>query len=158
MINPPIGAIETAQAAKDHDHYAQPVEGKWRGRGVASGILDQRHRPGMCHRQPQLRWHGQPDHWLDGHRRALARQRRSSSREVLGIPVEDVNPQVGDTDAIGYTSMTGGSGAAFKTGWASYEAAQDVKRQMIDRAAFAVGDQRRRDRARRRRLPAQVRP
>ena len=32
--------------------------------------------------------------------------------------------------------MTGGSGAAFKTGWASYEAAQDVKRQMIDRAAM----------------------
>ncbi len=31
--------------------------------------------------------------------------------------------------------MTGGSGVAFKTGWASYEAAQDVKRQMIERAA-----------------------
>ena len=56
--------------------------------------------------------------------------------EVLGIPVESVNPQVGDTESIGYTSMTGGSGAAFKTGWASYEAAQDVKRQMIARAAL----------------------
>ena len=56
--------------------------------------------------------------------------------EVLGIPAEDVNPQVGDTDSIGYTSMTGGSGAAFKTGLASYEAAQDVKRQMIERAAL----------------------
>jgi CO/xanthine dehydrogenase Mo-binding subunit len=55
--------------------------------------------------------------------------------EVLGIPVEDVSPQVGDTDTIGYTSMTGGSGAAFKTGWASYEAAQDVKRQLLQRAA-----------------------
>ena len=31
--------------------------------------------------------------------------------------------------------MTGGSGVAFKTGWASYEAAQDVKQQMINRAA-----------------------
>jgi CO/xanthine dehydrogenase Mo-binding subunit len=56
--------------------------------------------------------------------------------EVLGIPVETVNPQVGDTDTIGYSSVTGGSGAAFKTGWASYEAAQDVKRQMIERAAM----------------------
>ena len=55
--------------------------------------------------------------------------------EVLGIPVENINPQVGDTDTIGYTSMTGGSGGAFKSGWASYEAAQDVKRQMIERAA-----------------------
>ena len=56
--------------------------------------------------------------------------------EVLGIPVENVNPQVGDTDSIGYTSMTGGSGAAFKTGWASFEAAEDVRRQMIERAAL----------------------
>ena len=55
--------------------------------------------------------------------------------EVLGIAAEDVNPQVGDTDSIGWTSMTGGSGVAFKTGWACYEAAQDVRRQMINRAA-----------------------
>ena len=53
--------------------------------------------------------------------------------EVLGIPVENINPQVGDTETIGYTSMTGGSGGAFKTGWASYEAAQDVKRQLLMR-------------------------
>jgi CO/xanthine dehydrogenase Mo-binding subunit len=50
--------------------------------------------------------------------------------------VEDVNPQVGDTESIGYTSMTGGSGAAFKTGWACYEAGRDVKRQMLERAAL----------------------
>ena len=69
---------------------------------------------------------------IGGTRPAAAQQ----FAEVLGIPVEDVSPQVGDTESIGYTSMTGGSGAAFKTGWASYEAAQDVKRQMIDRAAL----------------------
>jgi CO/xanthine dehydrogenase Mo-binding subunit len=69
---------------------------------------------------------------IGGTRPAAAQQ----LAEVLGIPVEDVNPQVGDTQSIGYTSMTGGSGAAFKTGWASYEAAQDVKRQMISRAAL----------------------
>ena len=55
--------------------------------------------------------------------------------EVLGIAAEDVKPTVGDTDSVGWTSMTGGSGVAFKTGWACYEAAQDVKRQMIERAA-----------------------
>ena len=64
--------------------------------------------------------------------------------EVLGIAAEDVKPQVGDTDSVGFTSMTGGSGVAFKTGWACYEAAQDVRRQMIERAAkiwdVAVGD------------------
>jgi len=41
---------------------------------------------------------------------------------------------VGDTDSW-ITSTTGGSGATFKTGWACYEAASDVKRQMIERAA-----------------------
>jgi xanthine dehydrogenase molybdenum-binding subunit len=55
--------------------------------------------------------------------------------EVLGIPIEDVNPSVGDTDSVGFTSNTGGSGVTFKTGWASYEAAQDIKRQMCARAA-----------------------
>ena len=55
--------------------------------------------------------------------------------EVLGLAAEDVAPAVGDTNSIGWTSMTGGSGVAFKTGWASYEAAQDVKQQMINRAA-----------------------
>ena len=55
--------------------------------------------------------------------------------EVLGISVEDVIPSVGDTESVGFTSNSGGSGATFKTGWATYEAAQDVKRQMIARMA-----------------------
>jgi CO/xanthine dehydrogenase Mo-binding subunit len=59
--------------------------------------------------------------------------------EVLGIPVESVRPSVADTDSIGYTSTTGGSSATFKTGWACYEAAQDVKRQLVDRAATIWG-------------------
>ncbi len=54
---------------------------------------------------------------------------------MLGIPVEDVNPSVGDTDSIGFTSTTGGSNTTFKTGWAAHEAAQDVVRQMRERAA-----------------------
>ena len=69
---------------------------------------------------------------VGGSRPAVAQQ----LAEVLGIPVTDVNPQVMDTDSIGYTSNTGGSGVAYKTGWAAYEAAQDVKRQLIDRAAL----------------------
>jgi len=55
--------------------------------------------------------------------------------EVLGIAAEDVRPQVGDTDSVGFSSGAGGSGVTFKTGWAAYEAAQDVKRQLIERAA-----------------------
>ena len=134
-INPIIGAIETAQAAKDHSHYAESLEGKWRGRGVASGFWINGAGPACA--TANLNYDGTVNLIIGsmdigGTRPAAAQQ----FAEVLGIPVEDVNPQVGDTDTIGYTSMTGGSGAAFKTGWASYEAAQDVKRQMIDRAAL----------------------
>ena len=135
IINPPIGAIETAQAVKDHPHYAESVEGKWRGRGVASGFWINGSGPACA--TANLNYDGTVNLTIGsmdigGTRPAAAQQ----FAEVLGIPVEDVNPQVGDTDTIGYTSMTGGSGAAFKTGWASYEAAQDVKRQMIGRAAL----------------------
>ena len=55
--------------------------------------------------------------------------------EVLGMAAEDVHPKVGDTDSVGFSSGAGGSGVTFKTGWASYEAAQDVKRQLVARAA-----------------------
>lgn len=56
--------------------------------------------------------------------------------EALGISANDVRPVVGDTDMVGYTDVTGGSRVTFATGWAAYEAAQDIKRQMIARAAF----------------------
>jgi CO/xanthine dehydrogenase Mo-binding subunit len=55
--------------------------------------------------------------------------------EALGIRAEDVRPVVGDTETVGYTDVTGGSRVTFATGWAAYEAAQDIKRQMIARAA-----------------------
>jgi CO/xanthine dehydrogenase Mo-binding subunit len=55
--------------------------------------------------------------------------------EVLGIAAEDVHPTVVDTDLIGYTDVTGGSRVTFSTGYAAYEAAQDINRQMAERAA-----------------------
>src|SRR5262245_1301982 len=55
--------------------------------------------------------------------------------EVLGITYDAVRPSVGDTESIGFTSTTGGSSATFKTGWACYQAAHDVKGQIIERAA-----------------------
>ena len=73
---------------------------------------------------------------IGGTRTAVSQQ----FAEVLGIPVEDIMPQIGDTDSIGYTSNTGGSSVAFKSGYAAYEAAHDVKRQLIERAARGVGD------------------
>ena len=135
VVNPVIGAIETAQAAKDHDHYSSSLEGPNRGRGVASGFW--MNGSGAACATANVNYDGTVNLTIGtvdigGTRPAAAQQ----LAEVLGIPVEDVNPHVGDTEEIGYTSMTGGSGGAFKTGWASYQAAQDVKNQMIERAAL----------------------
>ena len=135
MVNPVIGAIETAEAALNHDHYSTPLEGPYRGRGVASGFWVNGSGPACA--TANVNYDGTVSLTIGsvdiGGTRPAAAQHVA---EVLGIPVEDVNPHIGDTEEIGYTSMTGGSGAAFKTGWASYEAAQDIKRQMIDRAAL----------------------
>ena len=134
LVNPSIGCIETAEAARDHDHYSTASDGPYRGRGVASGFWINGTGPACA--TANVHYDGTVSLVIGsmdigGTRPAAAQQ----FAEVLGIPVEDVIPQVGDTESIGYTSMTGGSGAAFKTGWASYEAAQDVKQQMIGRAA-----------------------
>src|SRR5438093_4408534 len=129
-----VGFVETLQAAKDHPHYSAPLQGPYRGRGVASGFWGNGTGPSsaLAIVNPDGRVklvEGSPD--IGGTRASVSQQ----LSEVLGIPIEEVNPSVGDTDSVGFTSNTGGSGVTFKTGWASYEAAQDIKRQMCARAA-----------------------
>ena len=134
VTNPRIGCIETAEAAKAHEHYSTPLEGPNRGRGVASGFWMNGAGPACATASVN------PDGTVNlvigtmdiGGSRATAAQQFA---EELGIPAEDVNPQVGDTESIGFSSMAGGSSVTFKTGWACYEAAWDVKRQMLARAA-----------------------
>ena len=130
-----IGYIETLQAAKEHEHYNTPLTGPNRGRGVASGFWRNNSGPTSATASVNSDGtvslvEGSPD--IGGTRAAVAMQ----LAEVLGISAEDVRPVVADTDSVGYTSPTGGSGVAFKTGLAAYEAAQDVKRQMCQRAAL----------------------
>ena len=55
--------------------------------------------------------------------------------EALGLASEDIRPSIGDTDSIGYSTGAGGSGVTQKIGTACYLAAEDVKKQMIERAA-----------------------
>ena len=69
---------------------------------------------------------------IGGTRTAVAMQ----AAEVLGLRAEDVAPTVADTDVIGYTATTGGSRTAFDTGLAAITAAEEVKRQMVSRAAL----------------------
>ena len=135
VINARIGAQETMEAVKSHPHYSAPLKGKHRGRGVGMGFC--RNNTGMSCVVANVLSDGtvslvEGSVDIGGTRTAVAQQ----LAEVLGIPVEDVNPQVADTDTIGYTSNTGGSGVAFKTGWAAYEAAKDIRRQLLQRAAL----------------------
>ncbi len=134
LVYPPIGCAETMEAGRDHDHYQTPLEGPYRGRGVATGfwfnigfkscVTASVNEDGTVNLME-----GSTD--IGGTRTSIAMQ----FAEVLSMAVEDVKPRVGDTEEIGYTDVTGGSRTTYATGWAAYEAALDVKAQMIDRAA-----------------------
>ncbi len=128
-----VGLVETLEAMRDHPHYNAPL-GENQGRGVAVGFW---FNIGF-HSAVDLAVNGdgtvnltEGSTDIGGSRASIAMQ----VAEVLGIPAEDVHPSVVDTDSIGYTFLTGGSRTTFATGWAAYEAAQSVKRQMIERAA-----------------------
>ena len=133
-LTPKVGYVETLEATKAHPHYTAPKDGKRRGRGVASGFWGNNTGPSAAVAlvNPDgtvTLTEGSPD--IGGTRASVSQQ----LAEVLGIAVEDVNPQIGDTDSIGFTSNTGGSSVTFKTGFAAYTAAQDIRQQMIARAA-----------------------
>ena len=133
-IHPRIGFLETVAAARNTAHYTSPLIGPNRGRGVAAGCW--------------FNWGGRssvtaslnPDGTVSlvegsvdigGSRVAIAMQ----LAETLGIPVEDIRPEVVDTDTVGYNDMTGGSRTTFATGWAAYEVGQGIKQQLVARAA-----------------------
>ena len=131
---PRVGFVETVEAAKEHPHYSAPLEGKNTGRGVASGFWPNFGLKSSVSINVNTDGtislvEGSTD--IGGTRAAIAMQ----AAEVLGIPAESVTPTVVDTDSVGYTDVTGGSRTAFATGYAAYNAAQDVKEQMIQRAA-----------------------
>jgi CO/xanthine dehydrogenase Mo-binding subunit len=129
-----IGFIETVEAIKNSPHYKSKLEGRNRGRGVASGFwfnvglqssaIVNIHTDGTASLVI-----GSVD--IGGTRAAQA----MIAAEVLGLDANDVRPFVADTDSIGHTDVTGGSRTAFATGWATYEAAQDAVRQLKERAA-----------------------
>jgi CO/xanthine dehydrogenase Mo-binding subunit len=145
-VYPRIGMIETAAAAKMHSHYSAPIGGPVssthrsqpsqlkRGRGVASGFwfnigLKSSATASVNADGTVSLVEGSTD--IGGTRTSIAMQ----MAEALGIAAQDVKPAVADTDAVGYTDVTGGSRVTFATGWAAYEAAQDIKRQLMARAA-----------------------
>lgn len=129
-----IGAKEVLEAMRDHPHY-QSAKAEGTGRGISIGFWFNIGFDSACNiavnKDGSVNLtEGSTD--IGGSRTSIAMH----AAEVLGIPVEDVRPSVVDTDTIGFTAVTGGSRTTFATGWAAYEAAQDVKQQCIDRAAI----------------------
>ena len=134
MRHPKIGNIETVEAARSSEHYRSPLTGPYRGRGVASGywlnvgftssVVTRLNGDGTV-----TLAEGSTD--IGGTRTSVAMQ----LAESLGIRAEDVHPSVVDTESVGYTEVTGGSRVTFATGWAAYEAGQEIKKQLIAEAA-----------------------
>jgi CO/xanthine dehydrogenase Mo-binding subunit len=129
-----IGCVEVLEAMKKHPHYTAPLGGPNRGRGVAIGFWFNVGLPSSCTISVNSDGtvnlvEGSTD--IGGTRTSVAMQ----AAEVLGLRAEDVLPTVVDTDSIGFTAVTGGSRVTFSTGLAACEAAQDVLRQLKERAA-----------------------
>jgi CO/xanthine dehydrogenase Mo-binding subunit len=134
VVFPRVGCIEVLEAMKNHPHYNTPLSGPNQGRGVAIGYwfnigFESAVNIAVNTDGTITLIEGSTD--IGGTRSSISMQ----AAEVLGIRAEDVKPSVVDTDSIGFTAVTGGSRTTFATGMVAYEAARDVERQMIERAA-----------------------
>ena len=135
VVYPRIGAKECLEVVRDHEHYKSPLQGPNRGRGVALGywfnIGFKSAVTATVNNDGSINLvEGSTD--IGGSRTSISMQ----FAETLGIRAEDINPQVVDTNSIGFTDVTGGSRVTYATGWAAHDAAIDVKNKMLDRAAI----------------------
>ena len=132
-----VGFLETLEAAKAHPHWSAPLaEGA--SRGVAAGAWGNYGGPSsaevsVAEDGTVIVSEGSPD--IGGSRASMAMM----AAETLGVPYEQVRVVIPDTNAIGYTMMTGGSRTTFATGRAVIEAAQAVIGQLKARAALIWG-------------------
>ncbi len=133
-VYPRVGFVECLNAAKNSEHWKSKLSGKNRGRGIAAGFWFNIGGASSCSASVNddgivCLVEGSTD--IGGTRTSIAMQ----LAETLGIAAEDVRPQVGDTDSVGYTFLTGGSRVTFATGLAAYQLGLDLQEQMKQRAA-----------------------
>ena len=134
MVLPLSGNQEVMESLKNSAHYRSELTGSNTGRGVAMGF-----------------WHaGSGSHSInavvnnDGTVSVntgavdiggLRATEAMTVAEVLGIPYESIKVRVMDTDAIGYSTLTAGSGTASGTSASIYKVAKQIKERLIERAA-----------------------
>lgn len=129
----PIGALETVNKARDHQHYKSNL-GPDQGRGTATGFWfniggNSSATVNVNEDGTVTIAEGNPD--IGGSRASMAMM----VAEVLGIKMDKVSAIIPDTASIGFNDVTGGSRVTFATGWAATNAAEDVVRQLRERAA-----------------------
>jgi CO/xanthine dehydrogenase Mo-binding subunit len=132
---PKIGFHETLKAAQEHPHYAAPLEGPHRGRGLACAFWG--NHGGKSSATASLNGDGsisllEGSVDLSGTRTTIAMQ----LAETMEIPLDQIRPQVADTDAVAYTEGSYGSRTTFATGWAAYELGKKLKAILVERAAI----------------------
>ena len=132
-VYPEIGMVETLKAAKAHPHYSAPL-GPNQGRGVASGFWmniggDATANISVLPDGQVSLITGRPD--IGGSRAAQA----MVLAEELGIPVDRINPSIGDSDTVGMNGISEGSSTAYASSMAIHEAAAKLKEELRDRAA-----------------------
>jgi CO/xanthine dehydrogenase Mo-binding subunit len=133
-VYPRVGLVECLEAARNSEHWNSPLAGKNRGRGIAAGFWFNVGLASSCSGSVNgdgtvSLVEGSTD--IGGTRTSIAMQ----LAETLGIAAEEVRPQVGDTDSVGFTFLTGGSRTTFATGLAAYKLGLDLQLKMRQRAA-----------------------
>lgn len=128
-----IGFVELLEAAKAHPHYTAPLA-KGRGRGVAAGFWfnvggDTAVQVTLNEDASVTLTAGTPD--VGGLRASLSMM----LSEELGVPLEKIRAQIGDTASLPYNFVTGGSRSTFASGMATVEAARAMVRELCGRAA-----------------------
>ena len=129
----PIGLVQTLEAARAHPNYRAPLKAN-QGRGVASGFWfniggETCAALNLTEDGSVTLVAGTPD--IGGSRASLAMM----AAEELGIAMDKVRPIIGDTSALGYNFLTGGSRVTFSSGMAVIEAAREMIRRLRERAA-----------------------
>jgi xanthine dehydrogenase molybdenum-binding subunit len=136
-VHTDIGAREVLEAARASPHYAAPLRGPHRGRGVAHATWGNWGAQSSCVMSLNsdgtvAMVTGSVD--LTGTRTSLAMQ----AAAVLGLPVDRIRPRVGDTDETGYTDTSAGSRTTVATGLAVIKASRELLERLRERAAILL--------------------